>query len=246
MVLESGGDMRDSGSNVKRQTTLKDVLNMFQGIRKERRGDIPHSKGAEPVLREFTGKSGGNSAVIYGTQVASIVVFQSARMKRWFQAFPGVVLVDTTHNTSANKYKLFRFAVTEYFGKGHYVMHEIVKVETKNNPRCAIEVFKSNNPCWRKIHVLGTGKVFQEKVVLGEQFPEARELLCMCHVIALLEKQAVRLSSGSLEHKKKLKAALSTLVMSTSKTPYEQGKQYLLKLLGGDKTHALYNDFIKN
>ncbi|OWZ04884.1 hypothetical protein PHMEG_00023139 [Phytophthora megakarya] len=104
-------------------------------------------------------------------------------------------------------------------------MHAIVKAETKDNLRCAIEFFKSNNLCWRKIQMLITDKAFHKKAALGERFPEARQLL---------------------EHKEKLNGALSTLVISTSKVQYERGKQYLLKLLGGDKTHVLYDDFIKN
>ncbi|KAE9234234.1 hypothetical protein PF005_g1987 [Phytophthora fragariae] len=40
-----------------------------------------------------------------------------AKMKRLFKAFPEVVLVDSTHNTNANRYKLFSFMVHDVLGK---------------------------------------------------------------------------------------------------------------------------------
>ncbi|KAE9050557.1 hypothetical protein PR003_g2391 [Phytophthora rubi] len=51
-------------------------------------------------------------------------------MKRLFQAFPDVVLVDTTHGTNANQYELLNFLVTDFFGKDQYVQHTLVKAET--------------------------------------------------------------------------------------------------------------------
>ncbi|OWY94909.1 hypothetical protein PHMEG_00035228, partial [Phytophthora megakarya] len=114
MVFESVGDMWENGSSVKgKKTTLRDVDTMLENIRREKHGDIPDSKRAESVLHEFVSQQEGNSAVMYveeDTQVAAAVVFQSARMERLFQTFPEVVLGDTTHNTNANKYKLFSFA----------------------------------------------------------------------------------------------------------------------------------------
>lgn len=107
---------RDAG----KKTALRDVHNMLQAIRSERRGDTTDATRTEYVLREFVSQEKGNSATIFvdsDTQQAHVVVFQSARMKRLFQAFPEVVLVDTTHGTNANQYKLFSFAVTDFFGR---------------------------------------------------------------------------------------------------------------------------------
>ncbi|OWZ14014.1 hypothetical protein PHMEG_00012566, partial [Phytophthora megakarya] len=52
-----------------------------------------------------------------GNNKAHIATFQSARMKRLFKAFPEVILVDSTHNTNSNRYKLFSFVVHDVFGK---------------------------------------------------------------------------------------------------------------------------------
>lgn len=101
------------------QTTLRDVHNILQAMRSERRGDTSDATRAEYVLREFVAQEQCNLASIFvdeDTQKAHVVVFQSARMTRLFQAFPEVVLVDTTHGINANQCKLFSFAVTDFIG----------------------------------------------------------------------------------------------------------------------------------
>ncbi|KAE9303831.1 hypothetical protein PR003_g21906 [Phytophthora rubi] len=206
-----------------KKTALRDVHNMLQAIRSERRGDTTDATRTEYVLREFVSQEKGNSATIFvdsDTQQAHVVVFQSARMKRLFQAFPEVVLVDTTHGTNANQYKLFSFAVTDFFERGQYVQHALVLAETKDNLRLAIECFQRCNPAWAKIRVFVTDKAFHEKDVLFENFPQTRQLLCTFHVIAWLERQAGRLSTGTADHKDKLKATLTSLVTAKSETEY--------------------------
>jgi hypothetical protein len=81
---------------------------------------LKYAQRALSVLNEFWLQNGGNAAEIVvdsETDVARIVTFQTAKMKRLFKAFPEVVLVDSTHDTNANRYKLFSFVVHDVFGK---------------------------------------------------------------------------------------------------------------------------------
>lgn len=126
------------------------------------------------------------------------------------------------------------------------MQHALVLAETKDNLRLAIECFQRCNPAWAKIRVFVTDKAFHEKDVLFETFPQTRQLLCTFHVIAWLERQAGRLSTGTADHKDKLKATLTSLVTAKSETEYEQGKAYLLQLLDGNEDHELYRTFIDN
>ncbi|KAE9144650.1 hypothetical protein PF004_g33070, partial [Phytophthora fragariae] len=102
-------------------------------------------------------------------------------MKRLFKAFPEVILVDSTHNTNVNRYKLFCFVVHDVFGKGQYVHHALVDSEHKDNLRRVMGIFKANNPDWAKIQVVMTDKAIHEKDVLREELPDARQLLCQWH-----------------------------------------------------------------
>ncbi|KUF91507.1 Pectinesterase [Phytophthora nicotianae] len=98
---------------------LKDVHNLIHGVKKTFRGGRTDAERAIAVLDEFIESATGNTAeciVDSETNVIRVVTFQSARQKRLFAAFPEVVLVDSTHGTNVNRYKLFSFAVHDVFG----------------------------------------------------------------------------------------------------------------------------------
>ncbi|KAE9265720.1 hypothetical protein PR003_g32369, partial [Phytophthora rubi] len=108
--------------------------------------------------------------------------------KRLFAAFPEVVLVDSTHDTNVNRYKLFSFAVHDVFGRGQYVQHALVQTEEKPNLVLVVAVFKRNNPAWANIRVVMTDKALHEKDVLHEAWPNATQLLCRWHVETWLKR----------------------------------------------------------
>ncbi|ETL46993.1 hypothetical protein L916_03221, partial [Phytophthora nicotianae] len=167
-------------------------------------------------------------------------------MKRLFRSFPEVVLVDATHDTNANRYKLFSFAVHDVFGKGQYVFHSLIETEEIPNLRMAVESFKKYNPSWKDIRVVMTDKAMHEKTVLRESIPQAPQLLCQWHVITWLKKQAVRLAP---KNKDKLKGLVKALVYSRNSQEYEANKTAILQSLGGgggDKEHPMYKFLMDN
>jgi hypothetical protein len=93
---------------------------MIQRFKTEQNAGLTDAERSLIILVEFSAESKGNVAemlVDAAFKVAKVIAFQSARMKRLFRAFPEVVLVDATHDTNANRYKLFSFAVHDVFGK---------------------------------------------------------------------------------------------------------------------------------
>ncbi|KAE9323914.1 hypothetical protein PF008_g17238 [Phytophthora fragariae] len=152
------------------------------------------AKGILQHLREETGKSMDlrdvHNLLAAGTrqnQGGRMKSVQShcctARQKRLFTAFPEVILVDTTHDTNKIKYKLFSIQVDDVFGKGQYVYHSLVESEMADNLSFCLKEFKESNPAWVNIRVVVTDKDFNEKDVLADAFPDARQLLCQFHVI---------------------------------------------------------------
>ncbi|KAF1791794.1 MULE transposase domain [Phytophthora cactorum] len=212
-----------------RKTTLKDVHNMVQGIRVKPSGNQTDAERAYVVLDEFCGQNGGNDAeviVASDTDVAWVVTFQTSKMKRLFSDFPEVVMVDSTHNTSINRYKLFSFVVHDVFGKGQYVHHALVESEHKADLRKVVEIFKINNADWHKIRVIMADKAVHEKNVLCEMFPQATQLFCQWHVVTWLKKQAARLAKPV---SKQVKALMSLLVYAKSEQEYEDAKDAMLE-----------------
>ncbi|KAE9261050.1 hypothetical protein PR003_g34095, partial [Phytophthora rubi] len=103
-----------------KKTILRDVHNMLQRMKTKGNAGLSDAQRAFAVLDEFCGQDGCNSAEVLvdsDTNVARVLTFQTANMKRLFKAFPEVVVVDSTHNTNENRYKLFSFVVHDVFGK---------------------------------------------------------------------------------------------------------------------------------
>ncbi|KAE8952616.1 hypothetical protein PF011_g32654, partial [Phytophthora fragariae] len=93
---------------------------MLQRMKTKENAGLSDAQRAFAVLDGFCGQDGYNSAEVLvdsDTNVARVLTFQTAKMKRLFKAFPEVVMVDSTHNTNENRYKLFSFVVHDVFGK---------------------------------------------------------------------------------------------------------------------------------
>ncbi|KAE9020662.1 hypothetical protein PF005_g6243 [Phytophthora fragariae] len=104
----------------RKKTKLKDVHNVLQDLKKAYKRNMSDVEGTESILEEFASEQEGNTAQIFVDKargVAVAVTLQSAGMKRSFAAFPEVLMVDSTHDTNCNGYKLFSFVVHDCFGK---------------------------------------------------------------------------------------------------------------------------------
>jgi hypothetical protein len=92
---------------------------LIASIKRDSKGDKTDEERSVEMLREFC-QTDSNSAAISmnnSSGLVHVMCFQTARQKRPFKAFPEVILVDTTHGTNKNYYKLFRILVDDVFGK---------------------------------------------------------------------------------------------------------------------------------
>ncbi|ETK84321.1 hypothetical protein L915_10705, partial [Phytophthora nicotianae] len=228
---------------------LTDVHNLIHVVKKTFRGGRTDAERAIAELDEFIESATGNTAeciVDSETNVIRVVTFQSARQKRLFAAFPEVVLVDSTHGTNVNRYKLCTFTVHDVFGLGQYVQHALVQTEEKANLALSVDAFKRNNPQWSKIEVEMTDKAMHEKEVLHDAWPNARQLLCRWHVETWLKKQCSRLGGVGRAETMKLKVIMKELVNAESQEEYGDLKGSLLETLGNDKENRLYMSFMQH
>ncbi|KAE9209874.1 hypothetical protein PF005_g11660 [Phytophthora fragariae] len=174
---------------------LRDVHNVLAaGTRKNQVGKTDEERTVSH-LHEFC-ETDGNAATLSvddSSGLVHAVCFQTARQKRLFKAFPEVILVDTTHDTNKNKYKLFSIQVDDVFGK--------VESEMADNLSFCLKEFKESNPAWVNIRVVVTDKDFNEKDVLADAFPDARQLIRQFHVIDYLRKQVFYVRGSCLHAK---------------------------------------------
>ncbi|ETK84805.1 hypothetical protein L915_10265 [Phytophthora nicotianae] len=104
---------------------------------------------------------------------------QTRQMKRFLEALPEVVMVDSTHET---KFKLFSFMINNIFGHGQYVQHSLVENKSHACMKDAISAFKENNPTWDKIRAIMTDKDFDELSLLQHEFPLDQVLIIHFHL----------------------------------------------------------------
>ncbi|KAE8952478.1 hypothetical protein PR001_g33278, partial [Phytophthora rubi] len=153
---------------------------------------------------------------------------------------------DSTHNSNANRYKLFSFAVHDVIGKGQFVQHALVRTEEKPNLALAVTAFKKHNHEWSKIRVVMSDKALHEKEVLLEGWPNARQLLCRWHVETWLKKQCSRPGDVSPTETKELKSIMKGLVNAASQEHYDDLNTALLETVGNNKENLLYKSFMKH
>ncbi|KAE9271496.1 hypothetical protein PF008_g30338, partial [Phytophthora fragariae] len=230
-VLVQAGKMKKAGASAK---------GILQHLREET-GKSMDLRDVHNLLAAGTRKNQG------GRRIKSVQSHCcTARQKRLFKAFAEVILVDTTHDTNKNKYKLFSIQVDDVFGKGQYVYHSLVESEMADNLSFCLKEFKELNAAWVNIRVVVTDKDFNDKDVLADAFPDARQLLCQFHVIDYLRKQVGSRCGRGPEDKKNIIAALQLVMKAESATAYSAYRQEMLRSLGNDKKDAFFEYFKVN
>ncbi|RLN06604.1 hypothetical protein BBJ28_00002807 [Nothophytophthora sp. Chile5] len=160
-------------------------------MRKTRRGSASVEERLESVLRGFCERRGNRASVfVDDKKMAQTITLQTRQMRRWFKAFPEVLLVDATHNTNDSRYKLFSFMVHDVYGH-----HSLTENESAECLTDAMSSFKFANPSWDQVRVIVIDKDIGELTLLEQQFPQAKVILCHFHL-----KKYVRSEMGKSEY----------------------------------------------
>lgn len=118
----------------------------------------------------------------------------------------------------------------------------LVEMEENSNLALVGAVFKMIKPNWSKIRVVMTAKALNEKEVLHEGWPNARQLLCRWHMETLLKRKCSPLGGVGKTGTKPLKVIKRGLVNAESQQQYDDFK--MLCWLQYKETH-LYKSFTK-
>lgn len=139
--------MIDVGKNV----MLRDVHNMVSKMKEKRKRGATVEERLETVLRGVC-ESRGNRASVFidDAKITQTITLQTRQMRRWFKAFPEVMLVDATHNTNESRYKLFSFMVNDVYG--HVSIGTFRYSLSDSCTRCSFEV-----PPVTQVSCLSTG-----------------------------------------------------------------------------------------
>lgn len=77
----------------------------------------------------------------------------------------------------------------DLIGKEQYVQHALMQNERSKTPRCAVKIFKHNNPAWTKLQCVASDNDFAEMAARRASLLAARVLLCQSHVIQYIREE---------------------------------------------------------
>src|SRR4051812_26054368 len=72
-------------------------------------------------------------------------------MRKMIVRFPEIVMIDATHCTNAENFKLFSFMVVDAFGSSQFVQQAFVGNERKESLATVMQHFKQSNPVWEEV-----------------------------------------------------------------------------------------------
>ncbi|OWZ16404.1 hypothetical protein PHMEG_0009812 [Phytophthora megakarya] len=158
------------------------------------------------------------------------IVWQTRQMRRFVEAFPKVVMLDSTHGTNASKYRPFSFMIDDVFGHGQYVQHALVVNESHGCMKDAIDVFKENNSSWDWIRAIMIDKDFGEISLLKKEFPLARVLICHFHLKKYLGTEMSKAINGGHDavDVDRIEDAVDMMVKSQDEKEYDKGLRYII------------------
>lgn len=110
-------------------------------------------------------------------------------MKKKFDQFPELVLVDATYKLNDMRMPVFLQLVIDGNGESEIVAVFVVVSEDGETLTALLEVFQKHNPAWQKTKTILTDKDLTERAVYGRLFPSAKLQLCLFHVLKTMRRE---------------------------------------------------------
>ncbi|POM78762.1 Hypothetical protein PHPALM_3673 [Phytophthora palmivora] len=177
---------------------IVDIHNLMAKLKRADEAGTTVSDRLTETLDRFCEKDSFAAAHL----VASCITLQSSHLRSLFSSFPEVLLVDATHDTNFERYKLYSFMVHDSHGRGQH--HALTTDERAESMMLAILQFKRS------------------------EFPDTRVLLCQFHDIRYIQD---RIGKTSYEldsiQRERLKPIASLIVRATSEEEYMRCFDYM-------------------
>ncbi|POM74259.1 Hypothetical protein PHPALM_8812 [Phytophthora palmivora] len=178
--------------NTDSEPDIVDIHNLIAKLKRDDKAGTTVSDRLAETLDRFCEKDSFAAAHVCmdrqgGKPVARCITLQSSHMRSLFSSFPEVLLVDATHDTNSERYKLFSFMVHDSHGRGQHVQHALMTDERAESMRLAILQFKRCNPACPAVTCIVVDKDFTEIGVFRSEFPDARVLLYQFHAIRYIQ-----------------------------------------------------------
>ena len=207
---------------------LKDIHNINTGIR-PKLDSAAEMRNLSSWLDSCT-----DLFVQYVTDTANEVqgiFIQDETMKKMFEQYPEVILVDATHKTNDLRMPLYLMLVIDSNGESEIVAAFVVVNEEETSIRTMISIFKEQNPSWKETKVALTDKDMVERKVLKSEMPQISLLLCLFHALHTFKREITteKMEFTSAQRTTVLKV-LQRITYSPSEEEYTRNYHDLLAL----------------
>lgn len=117
------------------------------------------------------------------------IFFQDARMKKYFDMYPDVVMFDGTYKLNNRRMPLVILLVIDGNGESQIAGLFIVRSENEQTFRYLFEEFKKENEKHDKIEIIMSDKSFANRNAFRAAFPNAKHQLCIFHVLQIFNRE---------------------------------------------------------
>lgn len=142
-------------------------------------------------------------------------------MKKKFEDFPEMIMVDATYKLNDLRMPVFLQLVVDGNGESEIVSVYVVVSEDADTMFALVELFKKHNPAWEKTETVLTDKDFTERTVYSNAFPQAKLQLCLFHVLRSMKREiSVEKMKIRLEQKNICLEIIQKIAYSTGNYTY--------------------------
>lgn len=222
-----------------RNITLKDLSNVRTWDKKNRGIPGTDLQGAVSLLQAVP-DSIVNVIHNNSTGVLQGIFFQDPFMRKAFERFPEVLLVDATYKLNELRMPLYVFVVIDGNGETEIAAWFLAADEREETVRAMVELFKLHNPAHELIRTVVTDKDMVERNVLSSELPNAKLILCVFHVKQAMRREVTMDKMGIRSYQREeCLRALDAIICSSSPEAYERGLE-ILRRQGCDRVFNYY------
>ena len=117
------------------------------------------------------------------------IFFQDEMMRKMFEKFPEVLLIDATYKLTELRLPLFVLMSVDGNGEGEIISLWVVSGEFRETSREMMKVFKRGNDNWTSILCVMSDKYVVERDVIREEIPNVPLLICLFHVLRTFKRK---------------------------------------------------------
>jgi len=159
------------------------------------------------------------------------VFFQDERMKKMFELYPEVMLIDATYRTNNMRMPLFVMLIVDGNGETEIAGLEIVRSESIISTSSVFKSFKKFNENHSRIEVVIADKDLRNITAVKEALPKAKIQLCMFHVLQTFRREitAEKRKMNRINCKRAIEV-LTDMVYAVSEKQYFELYNELVKM----------------